>query len=1271
MHQLNEIEGKDLARLTPVDLAKLLRILLYAEAQVRDVAASGIHVPSVITVADGGEDGRWKTPLMTSDYIPNEFTVYQVKAQELGKAECAAEVVMVEKKGKKTTGKKAKKLKSAAPRVKAMVKEVLDANGCYCFFCSHCYGAQKIEERLAAARAALVAAGYKNAQLAFLDGDKISAWANRHSSARAYVTATLKLAPDTAMRTWPQWSTDKAFADYPYATNPVLEQHRDTLRDVLQKPRQTVRVFGPSGLGKTRLVLEALKPDQRTTGHSLSDLVVYFDLEEQAGEKMEAIRQIADLGLSGIVVADNCSPAHHALLKRSTEAVQSRVSLITIDFEEQKLPSDNFAIELKPESSVDIVEKILRGVTAFQTLTDAEVRAIAAFSEGFPIIAVWMAQQKAAPSLDQLNEGKFVEKLLWGRKPPDKPALAILEALAVFSHVGVAGDVAGQVSFVREKICELPSDAVLRQRVVELVRRRIIQPVGNYWIVAPRPIAVALAANWWEAATQELMTTLLPDLERQKLVGALCDRLRLLSFSNRLNKLTTELCGPNGPFMQAELMFTPAGSQLFRALSEINPESALGALHRLVSPRSMPSLNEIAGKTRRNLVTALEKLCWPAHLFERAATLLLKFAAAENETWSNNATGQFIQLYQPFLSGTQRPALERLNVLEAALGSSEEAVRLIAVSAMGTALQGGSFTRGGGVEIRGTQLPEKDWEPKTWQDLWDFQVAVFERLMKVAEEDGTVGSTARKTAGQRLRTLLHAPTLDRITPLVVGFAKVRGNFWPEARTAIEIALEHDAPKQSSEVRGKLEALRQLLVPQDLALQLKQTVTVAGFRHRKNEQGDFIDTAGIEARTLGEELGASWQQMPNAGELLTGNQDKAYEFGAGLAKTVPNGLDFADWALKELRVVTAEKRNATLLMGFLSQSDPKVIAHTLDAVAKDDALNTLYLQLARSRPLTGGDINTVAQLVGEGRLPPQTLAELSYAPIDGIMAASALIDLLMPIARKNSAAVAPVYLVLSRFAEKDPTKWKATRAAIRELMMDPAFVANAHDQEGLFWEKQVNRLFGNGKKDEALAVSLARQIVAAEENEDTGISFDNTRKRILAVLLGTHGDKVWPVVGSGLLGQHSFRVALLLAADSGFDATGRNLERFYSPFWNVPEATALAWFRAHPDALSTLFRNTALVTTTDQGEFEWHPLILTLMRELAREEHVGEIGANLWSFSSNGSRVPYTRRRIAVLKKLEQEKNPALSAFALSWITHFESDLVGQEKEDAEQRAGIY
>src|SRR5690606_19990982 len=80
MKQINAVEESDIARLNGDQLPRLLHILLCAEARKRNIDKSGIKVPFIINVADGGSDGEWKGKIEENDFIPNEFTKFQCKA---------------------------------------------------------------------------------------------------------------------------------------------------------------------------------------------------------------------------------------------------------------------------------------------------------------------------------------------------------------------------------------------------------------------------------------------------------------------------------------------------------------------------------------------------------------------------------------------------------------------------------------------------------------------------------------------------------------------------------------------------------------------------------------------------------------------------------------------------------------------------------------------------------------------------------------------------------------------------------------------------------------------------------------------------------------------------------------------------------------------------------------------------------------------------------------------------------------------------------------
>ena len=87
---------------------------------------------------------------------------------------------------------------------------------------------------------------------------------------------------------------------------------------------------------------------------------------------------------------------------------------------------------------------------------------------------------------------------------------------------------------------------------------------------------------------------------------------------------------------------------------------------------------------QEGVIWALDKIVFHRDFFGRAAAILLALAEAENESWSNNATGVFTQLFTlaqgPLAPTAARPA-ERFPTLFEAIDSSSKRRREIALEA--------------------------------------------------------------------------------------------------------------------------------------------------------------------------------------------------------------------------------------------------------------------------------------------------------------------------------------------------------------------------------------------------------------------------------------------------------------------------------------------------------------------------------------------------------------------------------------------------------------
>src|SRR5207248_1544047 len=112
-----------------------------------------------------------------------------------------------------------------------------------------------------------------------------------------------------------------------------------------------------------------------------------------------------------------------------------------------------------------------------------------------------------------------------------------------------------------------------------------------------------------------------------------------------------------------------------------------------------------------NLVWALNDLAWSGQAFGTAALALAELARAENETWGNNATHEFISHFQLYLGGTSQPYLNRLEVIDELLTRDDLVFTKLAVAALALIAKDHP-TRSGGTPDA-PFAPEPEWQPRT------------------------------------------------------------------------------------------------------------------------------------------------------------------------------------------------------------------------------------------------------------------------------------------------------------------------------------------------------------------------------------------------------------------------------------------------------------------------------------------------------------------------------------------------------------------------------
>ncbi|HKO20623.1 MAG TPA: hypothetical protein VJU82_17235, partial [Acidobacteriaceae bacterium] len=178
------------------------------------------------------------------------------------------------------------------------------------------------------------------------------------------------------------------------------------------------------------------------------------------------------------------------------------------------------------------------------------------------------------------------------------------------------------------------------------------------------------------------------------------------------------------------------------------PSATLSTLEHVIANATIDELRA-ARRSRRDLVWALEQLLWPVQTFEGAAHLMLKLAAAENESWTNNATGIWVETFQTLLGRTAAGWPRRVSVVQTAATSTLPAERVLAAKAIGAAFRTRHVIRMGNPPSDVLGMPEQSWRPKTYSEWWDSLDAYLGILKALLTDDAPeVRTTAAQVLGE-------------------------------------------------------------------------------------------------------------------------------------------------------------------------------------------------------------------------------------------------------------------------------------------------------------------------------------------------------------------------------------------------------------------------------------------------------------------------------------------------------------------------------------------
>ncbi|WP_152420420.1 hypothetical protein [Halococcus thailandensis] len=629
-----ELVDEDLTSFEPKGGVKFFRDLIWASASDAGIQAE-MHVSLNINTPDGGIDAE----------VDNNFEIEVQKANYSG-------VILEGKTGYQIkTGSKPsksdcrKELLNKEGNIKPYIKNVLSEKGNYVYVTFSQLTPKERKERIRAIKEQLNDKDCDYGDIELFAINQLVKYGNRYPGLVYKYSSSEGGGID--IKTWSKRRAIR-IPDKFIKTENRFESIQN-IRSLLKKSGEEFgnisgcpicRITGTSGLGKSRLVYEAVHHEQ------FSARVIYADATNFEGSNLATTLEV-DEERRAIIILDNCSRTQHRKFRNRYESYD-RLSLITISTDSNRVSAD-----LQDEIthlSRDTIKKILD--SEFNNVSAQAIDRFASISDGFPEMALLLAERytedKDPKSVVEVSDSTVFDRLLIGNES-DAPDLRdiknILTPFAFFDrvHWKHSRTKTAQERQWLMKAFDLESDYSKSKisEVLQYAKNRGILREEQTLSLRTIPLATYLMREEIQEDNRILYlisSESCPDQLQWRFAGRITymntfDPVQMWSKNVLRN---TEWFGEYG--------FNSAIGSIFQALSEITPQEALYVLEMYIGPQDRKGLEKIEG--RRIILESLRRIAvWEEHFFS-AAELLRKLAEAENNNGVlNNSTGIFSELF--------------------------------------------------------------------------------------------------------------------------------------------------------------------------------------------------------------------------------------------------------------------------------------------------------------------------------------------------------------------------------------------------------------------------------------------------------------------------------------------------------------------------------------------------------------------------------------------------------------------------------------------------
>ena len=801
---INDVEDNDIKQLNDADLRELIGKLCEATLSEKKIDTMCVTYGGNQDEPDGGVDVRVKSNSIFNDdwSIPRNNTIFQVKKPSMPNAEIKKEMT---KNG----------------QVRDCIKELVGLSGAYIIVSSNeSLSDKRRNMRIDCMKKIISSVDLDGVvKVDFYDSKRIATWVKQFPSLIIWVND--KLSKRTiGWKTYYNWSNCLE-EEKEYILDEEIYLHKNNfqkenqmkiidgineIRELLSKERKVIRLAGLSGVGKTRFA-QALFDKNIGENPLNKEEVIYCDIGDLPNPvPVTFIQELILLQKRTILVIDNCDKDLHVNLAKFCCGINSKISLLTIEYdvkEDVDVESYNYYLDT---SSDKTIKKLLK--RDFDYISESNIDTIVKCSDGNFRIATYLAKTiDKSESIVTLKSEDMFRRLFFQNNKQNEELLDVGRICSLFISFNIEYDkenLNNEINIL-SRISGMNPVEIIR-KVNELNNRQVVQKRGNMRALLPYAISNKLADEFLSSIPIEIIIEEIKKSDRLEL--SFFRRLRFLH-NKEYSKAISKVYLDKFDFKN----ITKHEIELLQYIKIINPQEVLYKIEKI---------NDNDFFTRDNKyfyewIKILQDIAYEPSLFHKATMLIVEFAKTESKDENYySIRRELYNLFHIVLSGTHATIEDRISLIKDIIIDEDVRKREIGLQLIKELLETHGFIYSDNHE---TDSRKRDYgyAPKNREEYekWYKSTLLFcEKLMDEAiykdEIKDIIANNFRDIASQGLYNELEEIVENRL----------KKETFPQIWISIGVIKHFDIDKVPEEMLRRMNLLQEKCIPKTIEDKIK-------------------------------------------------------------------------------------------------------------------------------------------------------------------------------------------------------------------------------------------------------------------------------------------------------------------------------------------------------------------------------------------------------------------------------------------------------------------